>query len=239
MATTTYFKLFDNVKLLNRLSYLIIICAIFIFIFSSLYYLVQNKFKIDKIYIQGDLSHVTYNQLMYVAKNRLHGTFFTLDINELRTQFRQIPWVKDVIVTRDFPHSVTVKLTEYDAVARYGNSGLVSSKGEVFSGATASPDLPIFHAPLDNIKQLVKDYDILNPFDQKNNLTLLELDGQTPGLVKAKYANGLKLTICGQDISSKVSFLQNNYEKIYQINPQVNSINMCYKNAIAINALHP
>ena len=44
------------------------------------------------------------------------------------------------------------------------------------------------------------------------------------------------VTICGNDISTQLSLLDKYWQKLYDINPKLSSINLCYKNALAINS---
>ena len=117
---------FANVKLKNRIAYLLNTLSVVILLFCSLNYIVKHWFTVDKIIIDGQLQHITPVQLSYVAHNRLHGTFFTLDIGELKAEFEALPWVRQVSLKRHFPHTVVVTIEEYKAVARIGEEDLLA-----------------------------------------------------------------------------------------------------------------
>ena len=225
----------DNIKLVNRLSFLIGALAVFIILSSCIYYVAQNWFKIEQIKIQGNTTHITEAQLSYIAKNRLKGTFFTLDIDSLQREFQRIPWVKSVTVLREFPGTITVDIKEYDVIARFGEDGLISGEGRVFNGADDRATLPIFAAPQQQIGQLLDDYQRLKPLLARKNLTLSKLELNGAGITKIMFGNNMQVVICSIDISDSLQVLTRYWDKLHALNPNLNYINMCYKNAVAIN----
>ena len=230
------FGIFDNEKAVNRLAYLIGAFSVFIVLASAVLYVLQNWFTIDRITIKGNTRHITQEQLSYIAKNRLRGTFFTLDINSLQREFLQVPWVQSVTVTRDFPDAITVNVNEYDAIARFGDEGLVSVKGNVFSGADDSTTLPVFNGMLKQVPNFLDDYQALKPLLHDKNINLNRLDVTASGITKIYFSNDLQVIICNVNIASNIEILSKYWDKLYQLNPNLNYINMCYKNAVAINS---
>lgn len=228
----------DNTKFINRLAYLIGGLAVFIILFSCVMYIIQNWFCVSHVTITGDINHVTEKQLADVAENHLEGTMFTLNINELQAEFRQIPWVKSVTVTRAFPDSITVNVIEYDALARYGDNGFfVSPDNRIFYGAIHDATLPTFYAPKSKIADIISIYMIGNNIFKGRDMSLKKLYWLGPGLTKISFSNQLQVVICGTDVSTKLTILNNNLDKLYQLNPGLNYVNMCYKNAVAINEI--
>jgi cell division protein FtsQ len=218
------------------MAYLIGAFAVFIIFASFGLYILQNWFTIERITITGKTTHITQEQLSYIAKNRLRGTFFTLDINRLQREFLQIPWVQSVTVIREFPDAITVNVNEYEAVARFGEDGLVSESGNVFIGADDSTTLPTFNGYASQIPQFLNSYNTLKPFLKAKNINLNQLDLNGSEITKLYFSNNLEVVICAADISKGVEVLSKYWDKLYQLNPNLTYINMCYKNAVAINS---
>jgi len=225
----------DNIKLINRLAFLIAILSVFITISSGIYYIVQHWFKIERITIEGNTAHITTEQLSYIAKNRLKGTFFTLDIDSLQHEFRQIPWVKSVTVVRNFPDTITVNVKEFDVIARFGDDGLIASDGNIFNGADDNPLLPIFIAMPSQLDKLMLDYKEIKPLMAAKNINLTKLELNGAGITNIWLSNNLHIAVCNSDIKNSLQVLTTYWDKFYQINPELSYINMCYKNAVAIN----
>ncbi|AVP58973.1 cell division protein FtsQ/DivIB [Pulveribacter suum] len=92
-------------------------------------------FAVGRIAVQGDLVHTSAMSLRANVAPQLVGNFFTLDLQEARRAFEQVPWVRQAEVRRDFPSGLRVQLQEHDVVAHWGVEGsgmLVNSHGEVF-----------------------------------------------------------------------------------------------------------
>jgi cell division protein FtsQ len=226
----------DNVKFVNRLAFLIGALSVFIVFVSIVIYVLQNGFKIEHITIKGNTAHITREQLSYIAKNRLRGTFFTLDIDNLQREFTEIPWVQSVTVTRDFPDAITVNINEYQAIARLGDEGLISLNGRIFSGADDRTTLPVFNGLSTQVPQFITNYAILKPLLSANNISLTRLDLSVSGISRVFFSNNLEVVICNFDISATVKKLSKYWNKLYQLNPDLTYVNMCYKNAVAINS---
>ncbi len=227
----------SNVKLINRFAYLTGGLAIFILLLSLIEYGVNNWFLINRIIITGKIKHVSAKQVSYIAENRLQGNLLTLDIDSLQEEFRQIPWVKDVTVSREFPDSITIELSEYDAIARLNNEALITQDGQVFDGADDSIGLPTFDVPLKNVHEAISDYHQIEPILALRKLQVSKLDINGVGITKIEFSNGLHVTICGSEFAKQIELLDQYWDKLYSINAGLSYINMCYKNAFAINAI--
>jgi cell division protein FtsQ len=177
-------------------------------------------------------------QLSLVASNNVEGNLFTLDINDLQEEFRQIPWVKQVTIFREFPNSITVGVSEYTAVAKLGANRLISADGKVFNG-TANSMLPVFTAPEQNISEALTDYQLIGRIlhDRQVQINKLAINGL--GITKVDFSNNLHVVICGTDIEGQVKLLDQYWDKLYDLNPGLSYVNMCYKNALAINEIKP
>lgn len=94
------------------------------------------------ITVQGDVMHQNAITFRAHLASRLHGSFLTLDLQEVQRLFEGVPWVRQAVVQRQFPNRLTVTLQEHQAVAWWGEAGggrLLNSQGEVFE---ANPDDP-------------------------------------------------------------------------------------------------
>ncbi len=227
---------FDNAKFNNRLAYLINFLSVAILIFCGVVYTVRYWFVVHKITIEGQINHVTPVQLSYVAHNRLHGTMFTLDIAELKSEFEQLPWVKQVSVKRKFPSTIIVSLVEYKAIARINDDYLLAEDGEVFSGADANIELPVLyvdnsHADMAYAKYLEIEKILSAHGDHIDRLWFNNLP-----LVKFTTKNNLNITMCDSAATDKLQILNSQWDALHKLNPNLTSLNFCYKNAVAINS---
>lgn len=229
---------FDNAKFNNRLTFLINAISVLILLFCGINYTVRNWFTVNKIIIKGNIRHITPVQLSYIAHNKLHGTFFTLNIRELKSEFQEIPWVHQVSLNRNFPHTIVVTIDEYNAVARIGNGDLVSENGDIFDGADDNINLPIFYVDAGQVIVALDKYRQIQKVLQRHNDSLTKLWLNSPQITRFGTARNLTVTICDPDLTARLKVLDEYWDKLYKLNPNLTSINFCYKNKLAINYIN-
>ncbi len=230
------FNVFDNLKFINRLAFLIGSFAVFILISSFVGYGINNWFIINRVIVTGDMEHVDENNLKSVAIKSVDGNLFTLNINKMQADFLEIPWVKKIAVSRGFPNDVIVNISEYKAIAHLGVAQLISDEGKVFNGV-ATESLPVFDTSLDNVSEVLNDYHLIERVLPSRKLSINRISINGIGITKLYFSNSLEVVICGSEIETNLKLLDSYWDKLYTINPGLNYVNMCYKNAMAINAV--
>lgn len=227
---------FDNPKLNNRLFYLFTTLSVVMSVFCILYCIVHYLFTVNKIVINGNLQHVTPVQLSYIAHNKLYGTFFTLNIEGLKSEFQELPWIRQVTLQRSFPHTIIVNIQEYHAVARIGDEDLLADDGQIFDGADDDVNLPVLYVDSGSATDAYSKYLQVQQVMAKHNDKVTQVWIDNPRIIKFATAKNLTVTICDQDIRNKLNLLDVYVDKLYAINNNLSSINMCYKDAVAINS---
>ena len=147
--------MWDKPQLLMWFANLLTALALLLLFYSLLFLAVHSPlFPVRRIKVDGELAHITREQLQYVIKNELKGTFFTLDLDKTRQNFEKLPWVRHVEVRRRWPDHLEVKIEEHRAVARWGTQALLNTHGEKFDAASNEP-LPVLEGPEGTEKMMV------------------------------------------------------------------------------------
>ena len=150
--------MWDKPQLLTWLANLLTALALLLLFYALVFLAVHSPlFPVRRIAVEGDMSHVTKEQLQYVVKNELKGTFFTLDLDKTRQAFEKLPWVRRVEVRRYWPDRLEVEIEEHKAIARWGSMALLNTYGERFDAASSDP-LPVLEGPEGTEKQLVEGF---------------------------------------------------------------------------------
>ncbi len=227
-------NLFNNVKLINRISHLFNGFAIIILLTCGITYIINNWFMVENIIVTGNEKHITKNQIEYIANGRLSGSIFSIDIDKLRYDFMQLPWVKEVAISRVFPNSLMVNIIEYQSFARFANVGLITPDGEIFNGADDNLLLPVFYTNAEDIRTSVSLYHNILPVIAARNLHIssLEFDGAVITLI---LSDGEKIVLCKNELNAELNKLNLYWERLKIMNSNLKSMNFCYKNAVAIN----
>lgn len=138
-------------------------------------------FALSGITVQGDVAHNSAATLRANVAPRVQGTFFTVDLAAARQAFREVPWVRDAVVRREFPDRLRVILQEHRPVAFWGGEGetlLVNSFGEVFEANTGDldrEDLPRLSGPREQSALVLATYRTLAPMFRSIELDIEQL----------------------------------------------------------------
>ncbi len=62
----------------------------------------------------------------------------SVDLEAVRERVEAMPWVDQARVQRRWPHGLRIEVTEQVAAARWGESGLLNTRGELFSRTRAT-----------------------------------------------------------------------------------------------------
>ncbi|WP_035055743.1 cell division protein FtsQ/DivIB [Andreprevotia chitinilytica] len=150
--------MWDKPQLLLWFANLLTALAVLLLFYSVVFLGVHSPlFPVRAIKVDGELTHVTREQLQYVIKNELKGTFFTLDLDKTRQAFEKLPWVRQVSVRRRWPDRLEVSVEEHKAIARWGSIALLNTYGERFDAAS-NEALPVLEGPEGTEKKMVDGY---------------------------------------------------------------------------------
>jgi cell division protein FtsQ len=98
---------------------------------------------IDQVTVSGRFARVSAADVERAVKQQVRSVgLVSVDLDSVRYAIEQIPWVDSVTVQRAWPHGLAVVVTEQVAAARWRESGLLNTRGELFVADTR-------HVPLE------------------------------------------------------------------------------------------
>jgi cell division protein FtsQ len=100
---------------------------------------------IKTVKVQATYDHIQKHTLIQAIQPYTEHGFFGIDGHLLRENLLRLPWVRQVAVTRVWPDTLLIDLTEHVAIARWGATGLLNKQGEIFP---LDPKHPMAHLPL-------------------------------------------------------------------------------------------
>lgn len=105
-------------------------------------------FPIRTVEVQGQVSHLSAQEVSAVLNGGIEGNFFTVDLAGVAEKIHALPWVRKVMVRRIWPGQLRVTVEEHQAIGRWGRDALVDRYGEVFSGRPdGDGELPVLFGP--------------------------------------------------------------------------------------------
>ena len=150
--------MWDKPQVLNWIANLLFALAVVMLLYATIFVVVHLPiFPLREVRVEGQLTHVTREQLKLIAGKHLNGNFFTADLVKARDAFEKLPWARNVSVRRRWPDRLEVMVEEHKELARWGTIALVNTYGELFHAASDS-DLPVFYGPGDGVREVAERY---------------------------------------------------------------------------------
>jgi cell division protein FtsQ len=88
---------------------------------------------IESVSVSGRFQRVAPMDVERVVKQSVRGAgLLSVNLDAVRKAIHTLPWVDAVSVQRDWPRGLHVLVIEQVAAARWGDSGLLNTRGELF-----------------------------------------------------------------------------------------------------------
>jgi len=197
----------------------------------------KKSTAIASIQVVGDFQRINTGDITARLNHNVTGGYFTARLADVRTAAMQSPWVENAVVSRQWPDVVRVQLSERQAVARWGTTGLISSRGEVFTPPVMidGDSLPILFGPPDKAHFVMEQYRIMNGILHDLNLHIVELQLTDRMSWMLRLDNGIVLTVDQVDTIPKMQRFAYLYQR--QLAPDaatIASVDLRYRNGVAV-----
>lgn len=204
--------------------------------YGGLRYVLQlSVFNLRSVQLTSVPQHVDVELVNKVVRNSVRGSFFSVDLEQTRHAFEQLPWVRKVSVRRKFPWSLEVSLEEHVALAHWNGEGeLVNTHGEVFA-AQSSEALPSLIGQPDTSQQVAEMYAELG--QQLSSIGHIAQLSLSPRFAwQARLDNGLVLDLGRDQVMQRVA----RFVRVYPYSlaaraSALSRVDLRYRNGFAVS----
>jgi cell division protein FtsQ len=151
-------RLWDRPTRLRHIAFCMYAVATCIFLLIMGYKVIHwQTFAVRDVRIMGDVRYISQRQVEAVIDETARGSFFAVNVAEVRENLQRLPWVRSVIVKRRWPTMLDIYFEEHHPVARWAKGGFINAQGEVFEATAQSglDQLPIWSASPGSEKELM------------------------------------------------------------------------------------
>ncbi len=192
---------------------------------------------IGKVEVGGQFQRVAPLQIEEVVAPFRGSGFLSIDLDALRAALETIPWVDRARVERKWPNGVRVFITEHVAAARWGESGLMNTRGELFldDAKHLPPELPQLVGPVGTEQQVAKLYLETYPrlLGVGMQLSRVELDAR--GAWQLTLGNGVTVRLGRQDVPSRLErFISVASPVVAARGAEVSYVDLRYSNGFSV-----
>ena len=192
---------------------------------------------LEKVGLNARFERVSTLEVEKVLANYKHAKFLSIDLNNLQQELEQVEWVDVAEVRRRFPAQLIVTLTEHVAAARWGESGLLNTRGELIlqQARYLPPELPRLEGPLGTEWQVAQKYLELRKSVLNFGLNVEFLGMDARGAWRFDLSNGMQVKI-GREATDQRFY---RFEKrvlplLFKLERNVQSVDMRYSNGFAV-----
>ena len=164
------------------------------------------ELPVRRLEIAGSFQRVTELEIEAAVAPALDLSFVSVDLDEVRRLVETIDWVDSVSAERDWPGTIRISYTEHRAAARWGESGLLDTSGELFAD-DAGPEyaeLPKLDGPVDSHRRVAARYLEVRDRLTRAGLTLDVLSMDARGAFTIGLVGGISVRIGREDVDGRI-----------------------------------
>ena len=231
--------MWDNAILLRNIANMLLAFSLLAALCGMAYYIVHlpGLFPLRSVHLGAVPQRVVAEEVLAVARNEVQGNFFTVDIERLRQSLEKLPWVRSVTIRREFPDRLAVQLEEHQALARWNNSALVNTHGEVFS-ADSEQVLPGFIGQAGDSGEVAQRYGEFNRQLAALDLQVAQIALSPRHAWQLRLSNGMVLELGREEMQQRLARFVAVYP--YSLATQADSVrdvDMRYRNGFAVGGM--
>jgi len=192
---------------------------------------------VSKVRIENQWQRISEQDVGTVLAPFMGNGFFDFDVVQAKNALELHPWVFQASVTRIWPDTLSLHITEQVAIARWGNDQLLNQYSELFQpqDLVELSDLPILTGPDESQEQVMLQYQKLNQILFPAGLRLSGLSLSKRGSWEYLLNEKLQVSAGRDEVFEKTQ----RFVDFYQSQPvekssQFHSIDLRYGNGIAV-----
>jgi len=162
---------------------------------------------VGALVVEGTFQRVTNVQVHAAAAEALGDGFLSVDLARLRANVAALDWVDTVHVSRAWPDVIRVRLTEHQAAASWGESGLLNVRGELFTTSARHEyaELPRLAGPEGSEREVARLYLAVREQLADAHLTLSTLRMDARGAVEIVLGGGQSVKLGRRDVDARLA----------------------------------
>jgi len=192
---------------------------------------------VRSIVIDGPFQRVAAVEVEQVARGALSGGFVSADLDRLRVAVEALAWVDRARVERQWPDRVRIEVVEQQAAARWGDDGLLNTRGELFADGVrhVPPELPRLDGPPQSEWQVAQRYLAIQGRLVEQGLRVVALRLDARGAWDMDLSNGVTVRLGRRQVDERMErFIQIGAQVIAGRAADIAYVDMRYSNGFSV-----
>jgi len=192
---------------------------------------------VSVISMDGSFQRVSPGQIEKAVAPFARAGFMSADLDAVQRAVEALPWVDHARVQRRWPGSLHVTVIEQTAAARWGESGLLNTRGELFmrSAAHVPVELPRLSGPEGTESQVAQRFLAIQGRMLEAGLRIAALRLDERGAWEMDLDNGVTVRLGRRDVDERIDrFIRTASQVIAHRMNDISYVDMRYSNGFAI-----
>lgn len=192
---------------------------------------------IKAVQVSGEFNYLGQHQVKQLINQTIDSSFVRENLDRMREQLEESPWVDAVILRRQWPDTLHVTIVEQRPIARWRDDGFVNHRGDIVSlkDAQLLQHLPKLDGENQQAQAVMKQYQLLSQLFSEQGLKLIELNHNPVGGWHLYLDNGWQITAGRTAVVKKVQqFVRLLQQGKIQSVAAIESVDLRYENGLAI-----
>lgn len=217
---------------------MLIVGAIFIGVFIREKVAEIMDRSVTAVLIDGELKQVSVADLERLVAPLVDESFLSLDLNMLKKQLEQDPWIAQVTLSRQWPDKLRVAVIEETAIARWGDSGFLNPAGEkiIIGDNSELVNLPRLIGPDHSEIKVAEAFMKFSKILATEGLYPTQLELTIDHSWQMILSNGLNIKLGKKNLEPRLERLISVYQADLKDKVEnINTIDLRYTNGIAVS----
>jgi cell division protein FtsQ len=192
---------------------------------------------VRRVQLEGQFQRVAPPEIESAVAAAAHGGLASIDLARIQQRVEQIDWIDSAVVTRVWPDAIKVVVTEQVAAARWNDTGLLNSRGELFlhNARYVPPELPLLEGPEGTQDEVAQLYIEAQGRLMEAGLRLTGVRLDERGAWSLQLGNGLEVRLGRQDVQDRLErFIRLASPMVAKRVAEISYVDMRYTNGFSV-----
>jgi cell division protein FtsQ len=189
------------------------------------------------ISMDGSFQRVSPGEIEKAVAPFSKAGFMSADLDDIQRAVETLPWVEHARIQRRWPNGLHVTVIEQTAAARWGEAGLLNTRGELFvrSAAHVPAELPHLSGPEGTQSQVAQRYLAVQGRMLEAGMRIAALRLDARGAWEMDLDSGVTVRLGRRDVDDRLErFMRTASQVIAHRLNEIAYVDMRYSNGFAI-----
>ncbi|MGO1246603.1 MAG: cell division protein FtsQ/DivIB [Oceanisphaera sp.] len=193
-----------------------------------------NQVPVKNLIIQGEHRYLTQREIRQsIGSLPGVGNFFALEVDQVQQQLQALPWVYQASVRKQWPDTVRVYLVEQQVAARWNQSALLNTQGDVFRATDPGLALVSLSGPDEASVSVLKEFQHVQTLLTPKGYDIAQVHLTPRRSWEVTLTSGVKLLLGREDIGARLQRFIDVYPGIEQ-RERVAYLDLRYDTGLAV-----